>query len=157
MDFSGYATDFVLAGSPVDLFRRLSSRLHSTWPAHLLNGMDHRSFDFASIAPDIRGDGSESDIATFARDAAMEDFWEEHGYSLDSSGEGPFAIFYKPFRAFSLRVDKGFQEAGEIDWGGSFVLIPEGFHLSLVTPDDPSSGSFSGWVRRQFVESLSET
>ncbi|AXE24702.1 hypothetical protein C0216_15670 [Streptomyces globosus] len=154
MDFSGYATDLVLGGSPGDLFRRFSSKLAERWPAYLQNGADHRSFDFGAIVLDPEGDRGESEVATFSRDLAMEDFWEEQGYALGADGEGPFAVFYKPFRQFSVKVDRGVEVGTGADWHDSFILVPEGFHVSLVTPEDPSSDPFSGWVRDVLIQSV---
>ncbi|MBW5482769.1 hypothetical protein [Streptomyces bambusae] len=154
MEFTGYATDLVLGGAPGDLFGRLSPKLAEKWPAYLINGSDHRSFDFGSIAFDPEADPADSEIATFSRDLAMEEFWEEQGYALGTDGEGPFAVFYRPFREFSVTVDRGTETGSGVDWHGAVLLVPEGFHVSLVTPEDPSSDPFSGWVRDTLLRSV---
>ncbi|MFD9409919.1 hypothetical protein ACFWBN_23300 [Streptomyces sp. NPDC059989] len=154
MDFSGYSTDLVVAGPAGHLFRRFSVRLEERWPAHLVNGEIFRSFDFGSTSIDFESDDMTSDIVTFSRDREMEEFWEEEGYSLDATGEGPVGIFYKPFKRLSIRVDRGVEVENETSWQDAYIAIPEGLHLSLATPGDPSSDAFSGWVRSCLIQSL---
>ncbi|MEU2763232.1 hypothetical protein ACIPYR_34410 [Streptomyces parvus] len=156
MDFSGYSTDLVLAGPARvgQLFSRFSVSLQEKWPTHLVNGENSRSFDFRSTSPDVARNDSEPDIATFSRDHQMEEFWEERGYSLDATGEGPIAIFYKPFKRFLLQVDCGIELGSHASWQGAIAAIPDGFHLSLVTPGDPSGDAFSGWAKNCLIRAL---
>ncbi|WP_329385640.1 hypothetical protein OG625_25900 [Streptomyces sp. NBC_01351] len=79
-----------------------------------------------------------------ARDESMPGWWDDHGYRLDGSGEGPFSVLYEKASWESLRVtamedpygDEGFRHTPY-----DVRLLGAGF--SLVTVVTPGPGGFS--------------
>ena len=103
-------------------------------------------------------DDDYSGIVTFSSGHEMETFWEENGYALDASGQGPYSVFYR-LHAHTLQaetvsgVEAESPEAIEAVEGTS-LLLSEYYAVSLVTPEDPAADPFSEGVVDDFVSSF---
>jgi hypothetical protein len=99
-----------------------------------------------------------SAIVTFSSGQAMEDFWEDHGYALDASGQGPYSVFYRlhpqPLRAKSVSGVRATSSAAEMTVEGTGLLLSEYYTVSLVTPEDPAVDPFSEAILDDFVHSF---
>ncbi|MEV0639677.1 hypothetical protein AB0I77_33030 [Streptomyces sp. NPDC050619] len=91
----------------------------------------------------------------------MEDFWEDNGYSLDATRQGPYAVFYR-LHAQSLYattvsgVRLGSPESEE-NLEGTRLLLSAYYAVSLLTPEDPAVDPFSGGIVDDFVASFGVT
>ncbi|MFE1826187.1 hypothetical protein [Streptomyces yangpuensis] len=91
-----------------------------------------------------------------ARDEAMLGWWDEHGYRLDGSGEGPFAVLYEKATWSTLRVTAEDDPYG----AGGFAYEPYGVELLgagfyMVTVVTPSgSGAFANGLLARIREAF---
>jgi hypothetical protein len=68
-------------------------RRHQRWPGLFLDGEPLTSGALADWR--LAEDDDFSGIVTISSGQEMEDFWEDNGYALDASGQGPYAVFYR--------------------------------------------------------------
>jgi hypothetical protein len=160
MDLTGHSTDFIVDASFPQAMRRLVRRGQRRWPGLFLYGEPlppGAATDWH--LPEV-ADGHYSGIVTFSSGQQMEDFWENRGYALDSSGEGPYAVFYRlheqPLHAATISdVRTSSAEAAEAV-EGTALLLSEYYAVSLVTPGEPATDPFSRGVVDDFVQSFTE-
>ena len=80
-----------------------------------------------------------------ARDEAMEAEWDDIGYELDSSREGPFCVAYEPCRRRALNVtaleDPYVRDGFRYDPYDVTLIGPCLYLVSVVTPDIESDFS----------------
>ncbi|MER7836713.1 hypothetical protein ABTY98_12555 [Streptomyces sp. NPDC096040] len=155
MDLTGHSTDFTVDASLPEAMRRFVARARRRWPRLLLSGEPaaHEA-DWRLPEPDDHYSG----IVTFSSGPEMDDFWEENGYALDDSGQGPFAVFYRrrtgPLHATTISGirtdDPGVVQAVE----GTCLLMAEYYTVSLLTPEDPAADPFSAAVVDDLVGSF---
>lgn len=156
MELTGYSTDFVVGSGFTDTARAFIAAQASRWPGLHLDG-EPASADSATLwSPKEDPDDEYPEILTFSSGPAMEAFWEDHGYTLNSDGEGPFSLFFLPRRG---PIRARLSEDADTDpvMQGATVLLSD-FHLvSLVTPDDPVTDPFSASVRDDFLHCFAAT
>ncbi|WP_067503466.1 hypothetical protein [Actinoplanes sp. TFC3] len=136
---TGQDTVVVLAGDPAAVVRRFLDAWSERWPGlRVAVGVDD-SAPFEPWAGGMVATGREEILV--ARDEDMEVFWDEHGYALDATGEGPFAIYYSPYGPRSSKV---LALEDPYNHGDGFAYEPyemlvagRGMSLlTLVTPDE---------------------
>ncbi|WP_234543295.1 hypothetical protein [Streptomyces shenzhenensis] len=158
MDLTGHSTDFTVDASFPDAMRRFVARARRRWPQLLLSGepvAQEADWRLPESADDYSG------IVTFSSGQEMEDFWEENGYALDDSAQGPYAVFYRrrtgPLHATTISGirtdDSDIVQAVE----GTSLLMAEYYTISLLTPEDPTADPFSAAVVNDFVGSFDAT
>ncbi|MFJ8491483.1 hypothetical protein ACIRBZ_24505 [Streptomyces sp. NPDC094038] len=157
MDLTGHSTDFTVDASFPDAMRRFVARARHRWPQLLLSGEPvAQEMDWRLPEPDDDYSG----IVTFSSGPEMEDFWEEHGYALDESGHGPYAVFYRR-RTGRLHATVSGVRTNDPDVGqvveGTGLLMAEFYTISLLTPEDPAADPFSAAVVDDFVGSFDAT
>ena len=78
---------------------RMLDALGKRWPAMLVSINDgEQQHEFIQWrAGTVTLPRSHGDVMV-ARDSALRDAWEEHGYFTDPKGEGPLTIYYEPCR-----------------------------------------------------------
>ncbi|WDZ84084.1 hypothetical protein [Micromonospora cathayae] len=115
--------------------------LKRRWPAMLVSINDgERQHEFsrwragAGALPESRGD------VMVARDSALRDAWDEHGYFTDRTGRGPLAIYYEPCEKGLIKtVMQEEPYRREPQYGFSpfdALLLGDGCSvLTIVTPD----------------------
>ncbi|MER6269752.1 hypothetical protein ACFY0B_30395 [Streptomyces sp. NPDC001797] len=158
MDLTGHSTDFTVDASLPDAMRRFVACAQRRWPQLLLSGEPAaQKADWRLPEPDDDYSG----IVTFSSGPEMEDFWEENGYALDDSGQGPYAVFYRrrtrPLHATTVSGirtdDPDIVQAVE----GTGLLMAEYYTVSLLTPDDPAADPFSAAIVNDFVGTFGAT
>ncbi|MER7933211.1 MULTISPECIES: hypothetical protein [unclassified Streptomyces] len=158
MDLTGHSNDFTVDSAFPDAMRRFVARARRRWSRLLLSG-EPSAGEAPWRLPEP--DDDYSGIVTFSSGPEMEDFWEENGYALDHSGQGPFAVFYRrrtgPLHATAISGirtdDPDVGQAVE----GTGLLMAEYYTVSLLTPEDPATDPFSAGVVRDFVAAFGET
>lgn len=94
MDLTGHATDFVVDSAFPEAMKRFVRSAQQRWPGLYMCG---ERLEPGAVAdwqlPEPSGDYSE--IVTFSAGQEMEDFWQENGYALDSTGQGPYSVFLR--------------------------------------------------------------
>ncbi|MFD3581849.1 hypothetical protein [Streptomyces sp. NPDC058683] len=158
MDLTGYANDFTVDSAFPDAMRRFVARARQRWSRLLLSGEPPAGeADWRLPEPDDDYSG----IVTFSAGPEMEDFWEENGYALDDSGQGPYAVFYRrrtgPLHATAISGIRADDPDIEPAVEGTGLLMAEYYTVSLLTPEDPATDAFSAAVVRDFVESFGAT
>ncbi|TPQ19735.1 hypothetical protein [Streptomyces sporangiiformans] len=159
MDLTGHATDFVADSTFPAAMRRFVRRRHELWPGLFLQGELLVSGALAAdwCLTEVE-DGDYSGVVTFSSGQEMEDFWEENGYALDASGEGPYAVFYRlqlePLHAKTVTGVRSASPEAATAVEGTGLLLSEYFAVSVVTPEDPASDPFSESVVNDFVASF---
>ncbi|AKH82294.1 hypothetical protein AA958_08670 [Streptomyces sp. CNQ-509] len=160
MDLTGYPTDFVADLGFPGAARRFLERRARHWPRLFLNGAPLDDTALGGWQLPEEPDASESNLLGFARDAAMEQHWEDEGYALDETGEGPFALFYsrygRPLTAGAITGVSGVPEQVAESVESIGLMLSGFFVVSLLTPDDPATDPFSGAVLRDLRESFAE-
>jgi hypothetical protein len=147
----------LLAKTPVGPgIRTMLDRLHTRWP-DMLVALAEKGTPVGPFEPwrrtraAVPADAGELYVA---RDAAMEQRWDDLGYALMEGGEGPFAVLYQPSpqRTVAIRLnEQPYEQNGFRFDPYDAVLITAG--LSLVTVVTPDEGSpFS----RSLLDSLSQ-
>ncbi|MFJ6741393.1 hypothetical protein ACIQOU_21170 [Streptomyces sp. NPDC091279] len=161
MEPTGYSTDYIVDASFPESMRRFVYRAQRRWPAVYVNGQPLTSGSASAWSLPESPDDDYGSIVTFSSGQEMEDFWEENGYALDASSQGPYAVFYR-FHQRSLSagtvsgVRVGSREAEEATEGVS-LLMSEYYAVSLVTSGDPAADPFSQAIVEDFVESFSSS
>ncbi|MGW1216266.1 hypothetical protein ACWD5F_42205 [Streptomyces sp. NPDC002499] len=161
MELTGHSTDYIVDGSFPQAMSRFVRRAQQRWPGLFVYGepVAHAAAADWQL-PEADADDFAS-IVTFSSGSEMEDFWEENGYALDASGQGPYALFYRPhvepLRAAKVSgVEVGSPGAAEAV-EGTALLMSEYYAVSLVTPADPAVDRFSKAVVDDFTESFRES
>ncbi|HEX5115506.1 MAG TPA: hypothetical protein VFW65_09960 [Pseudonocardiaceae bacterium] len=143
---SGVDRVIISPGSPVVALRRFLDGWGARWPDMrtavdgVLGSEFFRWHDVRPALPDGQGE------ILVARDAAMNDDWDEHGYRLLPEGEGPFYILYRRaptnLRVLALQdpfgLDYRFEPYERELVGGGLSLV------TVVLPD--ADGEFSRGV-----------
>ncbi|MEV5439694.1 hypothetical protein AB0K80_27335 [Streptomyces sp. NPDC052682] len=158
MDLTGHSTDFVVDASFPEAMRRFVRLGQQRWPGLFLCGEPFRS----DVAADWRLPEPEDDdfsgIVTFSSGQAMEAFWEEHGYTLEAAGQGPYAVFYRhhaqPLHAMTVSGIHVASPEAEAAVEGTRLLLSEYYAVSVVTPGDPGDDPFSRSVVKNFLASF---
>ncbi|WP_407564750.1 hypothetical protein [Streptomyces sp. 184] len=158
MELTGYPTDFLADVGFPEAVRRFLVRRTGHWPQLLLNGERLDDAALRNWQLPEEPDASESNILGFARDAAMEQHWEDEGYALDDTREGPFALFYsrysRPLTAGAVTGVSGVPEQLAESVESIGLMLTGFFVVTLLTPDDPATDPFSGIVLRDLRDSL---
>ncbi|MDH6217729.1 hypothetical protein [Streptomyces pseudovenezuelae] len=161
MELTGHSTDYIVDGSFPQAMSRFVRRAHQRWPGLFVYGEPvHPAAAADWQLPEADADDYAS-IVTFSSGSDMEEFWEENGYALDASNQGPYAVFYRlhaePLQATKVSgVRVGSPEAADTV-EGTALLMSQYYAVSLVTPADPSVDQFSKAVVDDFAESFRET
>ena len=157
MEISGFSTDFVIDSSFEERVVRFVQAQRDRWPSLQFCGAPAAESLNADWRPNVDPEEKYPEILTFSGGAAMEEFWEEHGYALDENGEGPFSILYSFYHSrIGARLndlDTEDEEAGR-SAAGTELMMSAFFLVSLVTPADPGSDDFSRSVLQEFRRSF---
>jgi hypothetical protein len=167
---TGFDNAFICGPSFPHAAKRFAEAQLLRWPGLLLNEEPADAAQLASWSlPGAAGQGGENeedeededDLLTFCRDAGMNEFWDENGYALDPTGEGPFALFFgrytsDPLYARELKGVSQTREPGKtpMELEGVGLLLPEYYAVTLVTPDDPTDDPFSAGVLQDLLRSF---
>lgn len=158
MELTGHPTDFLADLGFPEAARKFLVHRTRHWPLLILNGERLDDAALASWQLPEEANPSDSNILGFARDAAMEQHWEDEGYALDDTREGPFALFYsrysRPLSAGSVTGVSGVPEAVAESVESIGLMLTGFFVVTLLTPDDPATDPFSGTVLRDLRESF---
>ncbi|GAA4578794.1 hypothetical protein GCM10023176_55350 [Micromonospora coerulea] len=136
---TGHDTVFV-TGAPVDAgIRAMLDALHRQWPNMLVavSGVADGVFlPWLTSRNDVPAGTGE---VLVARDAHMEQRWDEVGYSLMEYDEGPFAVLYQPSGRTAVEIQVDEDPYGRSRSGfepHSATLVTAGLSLvTVVTPD----------------------
>ncbi|MEY9876452.1 hypothetical protein ABH931_005962 [Streptacidiphilus sp. MAP12-33] len=155
MQLTGHSTDFVVGTGFADAVRAFLAAQTARWSGLYFCG-EPATADCADLwQPDAHAESEHPDILTFSSGAAMEEFWEEHGYAPNREGEGPFSLFYLHRRSLvrARLDDELLTDHPDLTAAvrGTTLLLSD-FHLvSLVTPGDPETDPFSASVLNDFL------
>ncbi|MEV0218685.1 hypothetical protein [Streptomyces sp. NPDC050704] len=158
MDITGHSTDFIVDASFPEAMHRFVRRGQQRWPGLFLYGepLSSGAVEGWSL-PEVEDD-DHSGIVTFSSGQEMEDFWEDNGYALDTSGQGPYSVFYRlhalPLHATTVSGVRAASPEAEDAVEGTALLLSQYYAVSVVTPEDPAVDPFSRGVVNDFVESL---
>ncbi|WP_018251438.1 hypothetical protein [Salinispora mooreana] len=120
---------------------RMLDALGKRWPAMLVSINDgERQHEFSQwrsgtvTLPGLRGD------VMVARDSALSDAWEEHGYFTDPKGQGPLTIYYEPCERGLIKTvmrEEPYQRDSQYGFSPfDALLLGDGCSvLTIVTPD----------------------
>ena len=142
---SGVDQVIISPASPVVALRRFLDGWGARWPdmrtavGGVLGSEFFRWHDVRPALPDGQGE------ILVARDAAMNDTWDEHGYRLLPEGEGPFYILYSraPTALRMLALQDPFALGYQFE-PYEMELVGTGLHLvTVVLPDADSDFSRS--------------
>ena len=133
-------SDYVIltAVSPAPAIRRFLDRWLEVWP-DLRADLHGEGF---APWPELRDlDFPETGEVLVAKDQAMQEAWDEHGYDLPGVDEGPFTLMYQPCPAarFTVTVTS---DPYTPDSGFGFAPYPAqviGAGLHLVTAVTPGT------------------
>ena len=158
MDLTGHSTDFIADASFPEAMHHFVRRGQQRWPGLFLYGEPLSPGAAAHWRlPEVEDDDF-SGIVTFSSGQKMEDFWEDNGYALDDSGQGPYSVFYRlhahPLRGTSVSGVQAETPEAEEAVEGTALLLSEYYAVSVVTPEDPAIDPFSGGVVNDFMESF---
>lgn len=142
---TGEDSVFLSNGNPAAAVRAFLTDLAVRWPSVRVwvDGSENESFQpWASDPVQLPED---SGTILIARDDKMESEWDDRGYTLDSSAEGPLQIEYEPASWNSLEVQvlsDPLQESGYSFKPYEATVVGRGYYIvSLVTP--PLESNFS--------------
>jgi hypothetical protein len=139
---TGVDTVMIVAHAPGAAIIRFLDDWSTRWTSMRVTVSGARS-DFAAWQ-DMRASVplSEGELL-IVRDATMEAAWDEHGYDIPGSPEGPFAILYEPCpaQAFSVTVTSDPYARDTRFSFESHEALAIGSGLTLVTVVAPSPGS----------------
>ncbi|WP_305784403.1 hypothetical protein [Symbioplanes lichenis] len=148
----------IIARSPAGPgIRAMLDALHTRWPAMLVgrSTAEETGIDPFLPWPRARGDvAPEAGELYVARDATMEQDWDDYGYDLRPDGEGPFAVLYRPLPHPATTISLTEDPASRPDPYDA-VLITAGLSLiTVVTPDEtsPFSRDIHDRLTRAFIE-----
>lgn len=121
---------------------RMLDALGKRWPAMLVSINDgERQHEFIQwrggtvTLPSSRGD------VMVARDLALCDAWDEHGYFTDPKGEGPLTIYYEPCKGGLIKTvmrERPYRRDPRYGFDPfDALLVGDGCSvLTIVTPDE---------------------
>ncbi|MFI2430299.1 hypothetical protein [Streptomyces sp. NPDC018693] len=132
MELTGYATDFIVDTSLPSAMVRFVRSARRRWPGLYVDGEFLTNEAWQTWEMNLPKDDVTPAAVTFTSGQEMEDFWEENGYALDGSGQGPYAVFYRR----------------------SQPPLEPGYVVSVVTPSNPDTDPFSLVVMREFMEAF---
>jgi hypothetical protein len=84
----------------------------------------------------------------------MESHWDEHGYTPDTTGQGPFAIYYRPFarRTTEVLALEDPYEHGDHFRYEPYEMVVVGSGLTLLTVVSPDGAEeFTGTILEGLV------
>ncbi len=139
---TGYDT-ILITGAPVDAgIRAMLDGLHGTWPSLVVAlGGEHVGpfLPWRSRRGQVPAGTGEVYVA---RDAEMEQRWDDVGYSLMEQAEGPFAVLYQPASQPAVEIqlnDDPYERKGFGFDPYPATLVTAGLSLvTVVTPDADS-------------------
>lgn len=153
---TGADTVVVTATPAAAAIHRMLRRWQSAWPQLRV---DLNGDGFAPWSEDRAGGLSDRGELLVARDERMQADWDEHGYELPGTEEGPFAILYEPCPAARFSVDVTTDPYGR-DPGFGFAPYPAqivGRGLTLVTLVTPATmKDFTRQVVHSLIEVLTQ-
>ena len=165
MEITGFGTEVVISGYEARRLVEFVQQVARMWPEATFG--DQRLADIVLEAlawpvvvanpmdrPEIVENAS--DILPFARDAEMDEFWEENGYAAMPDGEGPFSIFFRRQSHLDWDVEVLHAHDAFADTVGESgdrrrLLIRNGVIITIVTPEDPDEHPFSRRVIDLFL------
>ncbi|SCG69547.1 hypothetical protein GA0070613_4627 [Micromonospora inositola] len=160
---TGHDTVFV-TGAPVDAgIRTMLDVLHCRWPNMLVavSGVaDDVFLPWQTSRNDVPAGTGE---VLVARDAQMEQRWDEVGYSLMEHDEGPFALLYQPSGRTTVQIQVDEDPYGPSGFRfepHSATLITAGLSLvTVVTPDaeSPFSRRILDALRQALISQTRQT
>jgi len=130
--------------------------LRRLWPSALI-GIDDGREPMTIDLGDAAGYPARGEL-TFARDAAMDEHWEEHGYLPMPDGSGPVTLIYEIHHGLVVEVDvagEGRLNDGPLSgWTGVELALPEATALTLVTHAAPAEDAFCAAILALLREAL---
>ncbi|GLW29210.1 hypothetical protein [Actinoplanes regularis] len=149
----------VIARTPVGAgVRAMLDGVHTSWPDMLVAIGEAETF--LPWLQTRRAIPAEAGELYVARDAAMEQEWDEVGYALMAGGEGPFAVLYQPSPqpTIAIRADENPYEHRGFGFDPyAATLITTGLSLvTIVTPDEesPFSKNLRALLNRSIIDQL---
>ncbi len=150
----------VVGAEPMEAVRKFLDRWSERWPGMrvAVEGADESGFlPWSRGRLDLPVGTGE---ALVVRDVAMEAAWDEKGYVRDELGEGPVAIYYRPFARRTAQV---LAMQDPYDHGDDFIFEPypmlmvaKGLSLvTVVTPDE--APDFTADVVETFADCVAST
>lgn len=154
---SGDDSAFVVCGDVPPRIERFLDAWLARWPELRVALEDNeRDESFQRWVPGAVSLPEHTGRILVARDESMEASWDEHGYELDSSHEGPFAIAYEKAAWSVLRLtalDDPYARTGFAYEPYQATLVGQDYFLvSTVTPAVESD--FSAALIKRLAESL---
>ncbi|MDM1756158.1 MULTISPECIES: hypothetical protein [unclassified Acinetobacter] len=148
MHITGYDYIFYSPVSYKKFFKRFRKKIKQhLWSTNL------ESFDYDKKEDNI--------IAYFQKDSLMDQFSDEHGYALNTEGEGPFAIFTSKHRTHEVQsfvrdlkstVDgEEFNDESRIT---TVYICSKIYRYTLVLPADIDTDPFSKLIHACAFTSL---
>lgn len=113
------------------------------WPHLLIAAGDQETDVFEPFVPGATAWGETTGSLLVARDEEMVAGWDETGYVLDATGEGPFSLAYEPAGWRSLKamaLEDPYARAGFGYEPYEVVLVGSG--LRMITVVAPEEGEF---------------
>ena len=156
MEITGYSTDFVIGSGFAGAVRAFVAVQRTRWPGLYLCGEPVTADWVRDWFPSGDADAEYPEILPFSSGPAMEAFWEDHGYALNSGGEGPFSLFYR-LRRGPIRARLSEDADTDAVIRGATVLLSQFHIVSLVTPEDPEKDPFSASVREDLLRCFAAT
>lgn len=162
MDITGHATDYVMDTAFPATMSHFVHRARQRWPDLHIDGSPAAPVTPAPLTswtlPPRAPDDALPGLVSFSSGQEMEDFWEEHGYALDPTGQGPYSVFYRlrqrPLHAGRLTGIRGAAPEDAAATEGTSLLLASYYTVSLVTPEDPATDPFSASVLTDFLDSF---
>jgi hypothetical protein len=142
----GYDTAYLHAGDDAAAVGRFLDAVAVLWPDM------HVSVTDEPFEPWPRPLPATKTVVLVARDNAMVDGWDDGGYALDHTGEGPFAIWYGS-EVVPVRVTLQENPFGPSEFGFDpyDAMVTGGFSMiTIVTPDAESP--FSNRIRGSLAD-----
>ncbi|CAL9538595.1 hypothetical protein SUDANB95_04146 [Actinosynnema sp. ALI-1.44] len=155
MEITGFGTEVVVSGFGARRLVAFVRKVGQMWPDAVVGDDRLADLDVEALGwPDV--EEAVSDVLPFARDAAMDQFWEENGYATMQDGEGPFAIFHRRQRHLDwdvnvLRAHDAFADTVHEMQDRRRLLIGDAVIVTIVTPEDPEEHPFSRRVVDLFL------
>lgn len=154
---TGADTVLMTAAAPRLAVRAFLDRWSARWPDMrvLVTGHDESGFaEWArarDVLPTARGN------VLVARDAAMVEAWDEFGYELPDSAEGPFTVMYEPCPARTFHVTANEDPYARGMQFDPYEAVVVGAKLTLVTVVTPDlDGTFSREVIDSVITALAD-
>ncbi|MEV6372458.1 hypothetical protein [Micromonospora musae] len=156
MEITGVDTLLVVPFDARPAVAAFLDALRRSWPAAAVS-LDDGAGQVVTDLGDAAAFPDRGELAV-ARDARMDQHWEEHGYAPMADGAGPVALFYHCHRRLVVDVDvlgANGLEAGPLSgWTGVELVLPEATALTLVTHAEPVEDAFCRSVLELLREAL---